>query len=362
MYFNSLYWRLISLSDSSDRNALWALTVFETAPSSVLSPWQKELQQGFHTVSALLAYLGMDCASAPYLINSKPGFPFSVTRFFAGRIKKGDWYDPLLLQVIPQSDEEKQIGGYTDNPVGDREAMIVPGLLHKYQGRALLIASRACAANCRFCLRKALADISPDTCFDGGVWDYLSKNKGINELILSGGDPLMLRNDQLARIIDRFAVISHMKTLRIHTRMPVFIPSRVDQGLLELLENIQRFKRIVLVLHVNHLNEISDEVINCIARIRQAGMIILQQGVLLKGINDSCEVLKRLYNSLIGAGVLPYYLHQLDRVNGAAHFEVDEAVGRNLMSELRKNLPGYAVPRYVREVTGAGSKIPLEFC
>ncbi len=287
------------------------------------------------------------------------GFALRVPRAFVARMRPGDARDPLLLQVLPQLAELERAKGFIVDPVGDMAAREAQGVLHKYQGRALLIASGSCAINCRYCFRRHFP--YGEEMAAAGQWrhalDHLRNDPGITELILSGGDPLALATAKLEDLSTGLAVLPQVTRLRIHTRLPVVLPDRVDPALAGWLASLPLQK--VVVLHANHPNEIDDSVADACRRLRDAGCTLLNQAVLLRGINDEAGTLAGLSEALFAAGVLPYYLHQLDRVQGAAHFEVSDPRALALLDDLRGRLPGYLVPRLVREVAGAPSKLPL---
>ncbi len=274
-------------------------------------------------------------------------------------MRYGDICDPLLLQVLPRLEETSWPPDFTADPVGDRLAGRKPGLLSKYNGRVLLVTTGVCAVHCRYCFRRHFPYHEAPK--GRGAWtpalDEIAADPSIHEAILSGGDPLTLVDDVLAELVAGLAGIGHLRRLRIHTRLPILIPQRVTDALLAILRG-SRLTPIVVV-HVNHPVELDGEVITALARLAEAGVPLLNQAVLLRGVNDQLETLVELSERLIDARVIPYYLHQLDRVAGAAHFEVDEAVGRGLIEAMRARLPGYAVPRYVREEPGAAYKIGL---
>jgi EF-P beta-lysylation protein EpmB len=234
--------------------------------------------------------------------------------------------------------------------------MVAPGILHKYHGRVLLTATGACAVHCRYCFRRHYPYAEANASVDDwqAALDYLSRDTSVSEAILSGGDPLTLSDRRLGRFVFALERLSHIRRLRVHTRLPVVLPARVDDRLLEWVSSTRL--KTVLVIHANHPNELDDEVRAGLARLKHAGVELLNQSVLLRGVNDSADTLVALSEALIEAGVIPYYLHLLDRVDGAAHFEVSEAHARHLQAELTARLPGYLVPRLVREVAGAPAK------
>lgn len=287
------------------------------------------------------------------------GFALRVPRGFVARMRRGDANDPLLLQVLPQLAELEPAPGYAVDAVGDMAARAAQGVLHKYQGRALLIASGSCAINCRYCFRRHFP--YGDEMAAAGQWRHAlahaRQDPSISELILSGGDPLSLATAKLEELTRGLADIPSVTRLRIHTRLPVVLPERVDDALLQWLADLPLQK--VMVLHANHAREFDSSVDQACARLRDAGVTLLNQSVLLRGINDDAGTLSELSERLFAAGVLPYYLHQLDRVQGAAHFEVDDARALTLVEAVRQQLPGYLVPKLVREVGGDASKRPL---
>ena len=300
------------------------------------------------------------------------GFPVLVPQPYLKRIRRGDPNDPLLLQVLPRLAETIATKGFTDDPLDETHAASSPGLLWKYHGRALVVTTGACAVHCRFCFRRhfdyegsesgKLAQPNDDrllptadrpTVLDD-AFDRIAAEPSLREVILSGGDPLMLADRNLAKLAHRLADVPHLTRLRIHTRLPVMIPQRVTDDLLTWLRGTRLTP--LVVVHVNHPAEIDAEVAAAFRRLIDAGVPLLSQGVLLRGVNDNVDTLVALYERLVDLGVMPYYLHQLDRVAGAAHFEVPVARGLELLAALRARLPGYAVPRYVRETTGGESK------
>jgi EF-P beta-lysylation protein EpmB len=282
-----------------------------------------------------------------------------VPRGFVARMRRGDADDPLLLQVLPRAAELRDVPGFTRDAVGDLDARAGRGVLHKYRGRALLVATGSCAVHCRYCFRRHFP--YGDETAAANRWHdaiaALGADPSIEEAILSGGDPLSLSTPKLAELTDALAAIPHLKRLRIHTRLPVVLPERIDDDLLRWLAALP-FGRVV-VIHANHANELDASVAHACAKLAAAGATLLNQSVLLRGINDDAGVLAALSERLFECGVLPYYLHQLDRVAGTAHFEVDDARARALAEALAARLPGYLVPRLVREVAGAASKTPV---
>jgi len=320
--------------------------------------WRQLWREAVTDAQELLALVGLE-QLAGELPPADAGFPMRVPRGFVARMRHGDRHDPLLLQVLPQLAELDQVAGFVVDAVGDLDARAAHGVLHKYAGRALLIASGSCAVNCRYCFRRHFpygAEMAA-----AGQWrqalDYLRSNSSVNELILSGGDPLSLATSKLAELSHGLADIAHVTRIRIHSRLPIVLPERIDASFLAWLDSLPQQK--VVVLHANHANEFDANVDAACARLRASGAILLNQSVLLRGINDSADALADLSERMFAAGVLPYYLHQLDRVQGTAHFEVPDAAALALMEALRVRLPGYLVPRLVRELAGEPSKRPV---
>ncbi len=321
--------------------------------------WQAELARAISNPAELLRLLELPVSLLADAVREGKEFPLRVPRGYVARMKPGDPHDPLLRQVLPVGEEGVSAEGYTQDALNELQAMPVAGLLHKYHGRALLVTTGACAIHCRYCFRRHFpyAQANPAT----GEWaealSYLARDASIEEVILSGGDPLSLPDARLALLAERLAAIPHLKYLRIHTRLPIVLPERVDGQLLDWLTGT-RLKPI-MVVHANHAQEIDGNVRAALMRLAERGVTLFNQSVLLKGVNDSAEALAALSQGLFDAGVTPYYLHLLDRVQGTAHFEVSETRARELMAEVRARLPGYLVPRLVREIAGAPAKQPL---
>ncbi len=321
--------------------------------------WQRELASAVTDPEELLGLVGLGPEWLPAARAATRLFPLRVPRGFVARMRRGDPRDPLLRQVLPLAEECLATPGFTADPVGDANAMRVPGLLQKYQGRVLLTATGACAVHCRYCFRRHFpyAEANPGADRWRAALDYIAADDSIAEVILSGGDPLTLSDRRLREFTNALAGFRHVKRLRLHTRLPIVLPERVDDGLLDWLGDLALGTAVVV--HVNHADEIDATVRAAFARLRQTGAVLLNQSVLLRGVNDSAVVLAGLSEALFDAGVLPYYLHLLDKVQGAMHFDVDESRATALVEELRARLPGYLVPRLVREVAGAPAKRPL---
>lgn len=321
--------------------------------------WRQVLATAITDPTELWQRLGLPAELLPAARQAAELFGLRVTQPYLARIRHGDPTDPLLRQVLPVSSELIDKEGFTANPVGDLEAMPIPGLLHKYAGRALLLATAACGIHCRYCFRRAFpyTEANPSRNDWAEALAHIQADMSISEVILSGGDPLSLSDQRLAQLAQKLARIPQLRRLRLHTRLPVVVPSRVDDALCEWLAASPL--QTVIVLHINHPNEIDVAVEQACSRLRGTGTTLLNQAVLLAGVNDDIDTQTRLSERLFEAGVLPYYLHQLDRVQGAAHFEVADETACRLQQQLRQRLPGYLVPKLVREQAGADSKQPL---
>lgn len=318
--------------------------------------WQHALRQAFSRPSDLLSYLELDPALPALELPRLRSFPLRVPRGYAARMRKGDPLDPLFLQVWPAAREAEQAAGFVRDAVGDLDAALGDGVLHKYHGRALLITTGACAVHCRYCFRRHFP--YAESLAARGHWQpalaRLAADPGIVEAILSGGDPLSLSDERLQELLEGLARIPHLRRVRIHTRQPIVLPERVDAGLLKILTALPLDK--AMVLHANHANELDSTVRDTCRALRNTGLTLLNQSVLLRGINDTTDVLMGLHERLFSLGVLPYYLHVMDRVEGAAHFEVSEDRAVRLMRELSRSSPGYLVPKLAREVPGEPAK------
>jgi EF-P beta-lysylation protein EpmB len=328
--------------------------------------WQQELAQAVRDPVELLSRLGLvpgqigPDVSAESLRAAAADFPLRVPASFIRRMRHGDPSDPLLRQVLAVPSELLAAAGYEADPLAEREARGAPGLLQKYHGRALLIATGACAVHCRYCFRRHY-DYSADQPEAEPRWTAalaaLAADPSLDEVILSGGDPLSLGNNRLAQLLDRLGAVPHVRRIRIHTRTPVVLPARVDAGLRDIL--LRWRNRLVIVVHANHPAEIDAVASEALRALGDCTTAMLNQSVLLSGVNDDAEVLAALSRRLFAAGTLPYYLHQLDKVAGAAHFAVSDARALELQSVLAATLPGYLVPRLVRELPGASGKTPV---
>jgi EF-P beta-lysylation protein EpmB len=323
------------------------------------SRWQQHWREAVRDPRELLAMLGLEALVPRISDTAAARFPLRVPRGFVARMRHGDPNDPLLRQVLPLDDEERIVPGFDLDAVGDMAARAGDGLIRKYNGRALLIATGSCAIHCRYCFRRHFPYADETAARDGwrSAVEALRADPGVEEVILSGGDPLALATSKLAQLTAALQRIAHLKRLRIHTRLPIVLPERVDAELIAWLRALPW--PVTVVVHANHANEWTDEVDAAMACLRSAGALLLNQAVLLRGVNDSVDALAALSERGHAAGVLPYYLHQLDRVAGAAHFEVDDATARSLHAALAVRLSGYLVPRLVREVPGDPGKRPL---
>ncbi len=286
-------------------------------------------------------------------------FPLRVPVEFVKRMQKGDPNDPLLKQVLPVKYENESVINFTKDPLGESGANKIPGLLHKYHGRVLVTLAGSCVVNCRYCFRRHFPyednQITKDRWRE--ILNYIKKDASIKEVIFSGGDPLLVKDGKLKSLVHDLENISHLTTLRIHSRIPIMTPSRITDEFVEMLSGLRL--QSVIVTHCNHAQEIDSSVVRAISKLKNSGVTVLNQAVLLKGVNDSVKVLKDLSEAIFAAGAIPYYLHALDKVQGAAHFDVSIEEGRRLIAELEGLVPGYLVPTLVCEEAGAKSKVRL---
>lgn len=329
-------------------------TGFDTALPAI-ADWQIAMKRSVRSSADLRRILQLPPEDELGAIN----FPTFVPWEYIARIQKGDPNDPLLLQVLPTGEELVDVAGFTTDPVGDLDSLAAGGLLHKYEGRALVIATGACGVHCRYCFRREFP--YSDAGSRNESWkpaiEYVRRDANIDEVILSGGDPLTLVDSKLDELISSVEEIPHVRRLRIHSRMPVVIPQRVTADLVGRLAKSRLATWVVV--HANHPNELDQSVLGRFALLIDSGIPVLNQAVLLRGINDDAETLIDLCRTLVNHRVQPYYLHQLDRVSGAAHFEVSVEQGNRIMKQLREALPGYAVPTYVTEQSGELNKTPI---
>ena len=329
-----------------------------TAPDR-RSDWKRQWREAVRDPRELLSMLGLEALAGTVSVPAAAGFSLRVPHAFIARMRHGDPADPLLRQVLPVLDEERIVPGFVLDAVGDGAARAGHGVIRKYRGRALLVATGSCAINCRYCFRRHFPYAEQTAA--AGNWREavaaIAADPGIDEVILSGGDPLSLSTPKLAELTAALEAIPHLRRLRIHSRLPVVLPARVDDELLAWLGALPW--PLAFVIHANHGNEFDAEVDAALARLRGAGAMLFNQAVLLRGVNDSVDALAALSERSWQAGVVPYYLHQLDRVAGTAHFEVEDARARELHRALAARLSGYLVPRLVREVAGDPGKRPL---
>jgi len=328
----------------------------QTQQINTKQDWQISLANCIRDPAILLNQLGLTDKLTAIDADIVKKFPLRVPQNYINKMRYGDANDPLLRQVFPLIDEGLTVDNFVTDPVGDSFAVTAPGILQKYHGRALLVTTGACAIHCRYCFRRHFpyGDSNPLASQWLQTLSTLQDDSTINEVILSGGDPLVLTDSKLASMVSDLENIPHLKRLRIHTRLPIVLPERIHPHLLKWIEST--CLHVIMVVHANHANEIDDEVAAALDSLRLAGSQLLNQSVLLKGINDDAESLIDLSERLSEVNVMPYYLHLLDPVAGASHFDVPDQIGIELIDDIRKKLPGYLVPRLVREQQGEASK------
>jgi len=321
--------------------------------------WQRMLSESFTQIQDLLDFLQLRPADVNTSEEAAKQFKCLVPRSFAQRMEKANPFDPLLLQMLPVSAELQSVEGFVHDPVGDLKANPIPGLLHKYHGRVLLLTNSGCAGNCRYCFRRHFPyqENSLSHSEIQQAIQYIQEDESISEVIFSGGEPLLNSDNRLATWINQLAEIKHVSRIRFHSRLPVFLPARITTSFIEAVTS-SRLKPI-MVIHSNHPREINEEVRRTLLTMHNAGVLVLNQSVLLNGINDDAKILTNLSERLFAAKALPYYLHSLDPVQGAAHFHTDEIQLHDIYKELCNSLPGFLVPKLVREVAGEKSKIGL---
>ena len=318
--------------------------------------WQEQLARAITSPEQLLDVLELDNELLPDALRASRDFTLRVPHSYVARMERGNPEDPLLKQVLPIGQECEFIEGYGIDPLAERSQSPVNGVIHKYDGRLLLVTSGACAVNCRFCFRRHYP--YSDNQLTGENWqkalDYIASDTSVNEVILSGGDPLAANDKRLRAMTEALNAIDHVKTLRIHSRFPIIIPERITDEMISWFAG-QRLKP-VMVVHCNHANEIDDSVVTAMNKLRKAGVTLLNQGVMLKDINDNTKALTALSHALFGAGILPYYMHVFDPVQGAAHFDVPDETAKQLIEEMATQCSGYLVPKLVRDVPGKPGK------
>jgi EF-P beta-lysylation protein EpmB len=320
--------------------------------------WQKELANVITDPKTLLELLDIPPENYQQHFAARKLFPVRVPRPLLSRIKKGDINDPILKQVMPLDVEFSITDGYVEDPLEEHDT-VAPGLLHKYKHRVLMMVKTGCAINCRYCFRRHFpyADNSPNKARWQQALSYIQNHQEINEVIFSGGDPLMASDEHLQWLIDEIEKISHIRRLRIHTRLPIVIPQRITPALVKTLSSTTL--KVTVVFHINHANEIDESVIQAIEPLRAARIPLFNQSVLLKGINDKANTLATLSERLFDIGIQPYYLHLFDKVQGVAHFDISEEVAKKIILQLMAILPGFLMPKLVREIAGESSKTPI---
>jgi L-lysine 2,3-aminomutase len=318
--------------------------------------WQQQLSEAFTTIEDLCEYLELSLSELPISQAASKQFAIRVPLSFAASMQKGNPDDPLLRQVLPINDELVEYPNFSLDPVGDIQAAVQPGVLHKYQGRVLLINTGSCAINCRYCFRRNFPynDLQLSKQQESGAIEYIKSDPTITEVILSGGDPLLLSDARLASLIRQLEAIGHIKRIRIHSRLPIVLPARVTDELVKTLALCS--KQTVLVVHSNHANEINERVIAACKSLKNSGITLFNQSVLLKGVNDNAAILCELSEKLFAVGIIPYYLHLLDKATGTGHFDVAEIETKILIEQVKNTLPGYLVPKLVKEIAGAEAK------
>lgn len=336
------------------------LNLVELKPATATEDtWQQLLSQAITDPAKLIRALNLPDEMIPAARQANKDFSLRVPAPYLQRIKPGDMNDPLLRQVLPIAEETEIVPGYITDPLAEADSNPHDGLIHKYKGRVLVILTGACAINCRYCFRRHFPyednRLGPDQWQQ--VIDYIAGDNSIKEVIFSGGDPLATNDKRLDKLISSLEAIPHLQRLRIHSRLPVVIPQRITPELTQRLADSRL--RTVMVLHINHANEIDAEVAAAVTQLKQADVTVLNQAVLLRGVNDSVEALENLSEDLFAAGILPYYLFTFDPVAGAAHFDIADAQAQALMSQLQSRLPGYLVPKLAREIPGRASKTLL---
>jgi len=329
-------------------------------PQMIKTRWQTALIDAVTDPQELLELLELDLAWLDQAKAAATLFPLKVPREFVSRMQKGNINDPLLRQVLPIGDEFKHVDGFEKDPWREETINPVPGLLHRYYGRVLLTLTGSCAINCRFCFRRHFpyAKNNPGTAGWQLALDYIGRDATITEVILSGGDPLVMNDAQLHDFTTALSNIAHLKRLRIHSRMPIVLPERITADLIAWLTGTRL--RPLMVVHCNHPQEMTATVIQAMKKLTAANITLLNQAVLLKGVNDKTETLVTLSETLFNAGILPYYLHVLDKVEGCAHFDLDRETAQSLHWQITQQLPGYLVPKLVRTQAGASAKVRVD--
>jgi EF-P beta-lysylation protein EpmB len=318
--------------------------------------WQQQLADAFDNIEDLCRYLDLSPDELPVSAAATENFPLRVPLSFAACIEKGNPQDPLLRQVLPVNEELAVYPGFNADPVGDLAATTQTGVLHKYQGRVLFINTGSCAINCRYCFRRNFpySELQLSKQKEQAAILSIQEDASVTEVILSGGDPLLLSDARLTRLIVKLGEIKHLKRIRIHTRLPIVLPARITDDFMDTLKLSP--KQIILILHCNHANELNERVISACNTLKNSGITLFNQSVLLKGVNDDVNILCDLSEQLFSHGVIPYYLHLLDKATGTGHFEVSKEQALELIRQVQATLPGYLVPKLVTEQAGAASK------
>ncbi|PPD50212.1 MAG: EF-P beta-lysylation protein EpmB [Methylobacter sp.] len=318
--------------------------------------WQQQLSEAFNSIEDLCHYLHLPIDALPVSNVAATNFPIRVPLSFAACMEKGNPDDPLLKQVLPTQEELIAYPGFNNDPVGDLQATAQTGVIHKYHGRVLLINTGSCAINCRYCFRRNFpySELQLSKQSELAAINYIRQDRSLSEVILSGGDPLLLNDARLAKLLEQLDGIEHIKRIRIHSRLPIVLPARITDEFIKTLQKSS--KQIVMVVHCNHANEINDRVITAFNTLKGHSITLFNQSVLLKGVNDQVDTLCALSEKLFHHGVIPYYLHLLDKAAGTGHFEVAETQAVELIKEVQATLPGYLVPKLVKEVAGQHSK------
>jgi EF-P beta-lysylation protein EpmB len=330
--------------------------ITRTAPAWHTEDWQRQLSGAITSVDELWALLELPAGDLTAAREAARQFPLKIPRGFVAKMERGNPADPLLRQVLAHGDELLDVPGYVTDPLGENAANPLPGVLHKYASRVLVVAGSACAVHCRYCFRRHFPygdNGFPQSRLEELV-AYLAAHPEVNEVIFSGGDPLVTSNQRISQWLVRLGQLPGVRRVRFHSRTPVVIPERLDEGLLDAF--VTSSLPVILVLHANHPREIDSRLTDALAPFRRGGVTLLNQSVLLAGVNDDTDVLAELSEALFSAGVLPYYLHVPDRVTGAAHFDRGDETAVAIYRELMGRLPGFLLPRLAREVPGESSK------
>ena len=324
-----------------------------------LPVWQNQLAESIKSPEALIEALNLPATLLPQLDKAHKMFPLRVTQSYLDKIEKGNINDPLLLQILPLPEETIITEGYTTDPVEDKQFEKTPGLLHKYHGRVLLTLTGACGIHCRYCFRRHFdySTSNPSKQNWDSALEYIQNDNSIYEVIFSGGDPLSLSDQRLSKLAYDIDQIRHVRFLRIHTRQITILPDRVNEQLIGWIGKLRL--KLIIVVHINHPNEIDQSTSNSLDKLRKIGAELLNQSVLLKGVNNDVNTLTQLSLKLIENGVKPYYLHMLDKAQGTAHFNVNESTAKNIIKKMQEKLPGYAIPKLVREVPFTPYKKPI---